>query len=31
MLLYVTLGSNDISRSRKFYDAALYILSAKQV
>ena len=23
MLLYVTLGSNDISRSKKFYDAAL--------
>ena len=23
MLLYVTLGSNDIERSRKFYDAAL--------
>ena len=23
MLLYVTLGSNDIARSRKFYDAAL--------
>ncbi len=23
MLLYVTLGSNDIARSRRFYDAAL--------
>ena len=23
MLLYVTLGSNDIARSRKFYDAAM--------
>ena len=23
MLLYVTLGSNDLARSRKFYDAAL--------
>ena len=23
MLLYVTLGSNDIARSRKFYDAVL--------
>ena len=29
MLLYVTLGSNDISRSRKFYDAALKPLGMK--
>lgn len=26
MLLYVTLGSNDIPRSKKFYDAALAAL-----
>jgi catechol 2,3-dioxygenase-like lactoylglutathione lyase family enzyme len=26
MLLYVTLGSNDIPRSKKFYDAALHAL-----
>ena len=29
MLLYVTLGSNDIIRSRKFYDAALKPLGMK--
>ena len=29
MLLYVTLGSNDIARSRKFYDAALKPLKMK--
>ena len=29
MLLYVTLGSNDITRSRKFYDAALKPLGMK--
>ena len=30
MLLYVTLGSNDIARSRKFYDAALAPLGMKR-
>ena len=29
MLLYVTLGSNDIARSRTFYDAALPPLGLK--
>ena len=29
MLLYMTLGSNDITRSRKFYDAALKPLGMK--
>lgn len=30
MLLYVTLGSNDLARSRKFYDAAFAPLGMKR-